>query len=611
MSLLIDVRGIALPRTRSSRTATMGGSSSSNTAQIQALLDKVGAMGGGEVVLNGVGTYLLSGTVVINYSSTRLIIPQGMTLKLDDSATLASYASTDFSSNWQTSHAAAFTAVKPVIATKKYSSGNTKVDNVIIEGGGTVDCNGANQADSGSYAGILLASATRSKVHGLKVINAGLSIVDVVTNAQRGYNIALMDSDYFEVAYCEVDQSRYDNIGGRGYTLGGTIRNNLIKSTVGGNGSAGARARAGVQWAYQGDMVVIHDNDFVQDGASDTCHCVLIHGTRRVVITNNRMKQTNSAGGACIFVFGDNTAGGDVTHDTIGTFPHATQDELGEQILIANNVMEGVATASPAMNLSGVFVRSVMVNNNSIAKSGTTGVGIQVVGTSGTPSDRIVFANNNIRYTGSDETATFSYIKGLVLANNSFEKGTDNASGMVFTKITNSAITGNRFAYNGVTTGMNAYLYFQTTCDSVLVQGNSMQKASAAIAHGAYVDQGTANTNMVFRDNDFSAATNPLTFTAAPSSGTIVAGNVGRVTKTVGTCTVANGATTTGNVAHGLAAWRTLRVGDIRLTPTNSLGNATKFYVSSIDATNFVVTVNADPGATTATFSWEANASLA
>ena len=51
MSLLIDVRGIALPRTRSSRTATMGGSSSSNTAQIQALLDKVGAMGGGDVKL--------------------------------------------------------------------------------------------------------------------------------------------------------------------------------------------------------------------------------------------------------------------------------------------------------------------------------------------------------------------------------------------------------------------------------------------------------------------------------------------------------------------------------------------------------------------------------
>jgi hypothetical protein len=83
------------------------------------------------------------------------------------------------------------------------------------------------------------------------------------------------------------------------------------------------------------------------------------------------------------------------------------------------------------------------------------------------------------------------------------------------------------------------------------------------------------------------------------------------VTEAVGTCTVANGATTTGNVAHGLTSWRTLRASDIILTPTNSLGNAAKYYVSSIDATNFVVTVNADPGATTATFGWQARANAA
>ncbi|MBP9806198.1 MAG: hypothetical protein KBE22_15030, partial [Candidatus Accumulibacter sp.] len=80
-----------------------------------------------------------------------------------------------------------------------------------------------------------------------------------------------------------------------------------------------------------------------------------------------------------------------------------------------------------------------------------------------------------IRYTGSDETGAFSYVKGLVLANNSFEKGTDNASGLTFTKVTNAVISNNLLAYNGVSTGMNAYLFFQTTCDSVLVQGNKAQ----------------------------------------------------------------------------------------------------------------------------------------
>jgi hypothetical protein len=79
-------------------------------------------------------------------------------------------------------------------------------------------------------------------------------------------------------------------------------------------------------------------------------------------------------------------------------------------------------------------------------------------------------------------------------------------------------------------------------------------------------------------------------------------GELGPMLWATGTATVSSGATTTGNIAHGLSI--APRAQDINVVPTNSLGDAAKYYISSVDATNFVITVDADPGATTATFGW-------
>lgn len=71
-----------------------------------------------------------------------------------------------------------------------------------------------------------------------------------------------------------------------------------------------------------------------------------------------------------------------------------------------------------------------------------------------------------------------------------------------------------------------------------------------------------------------------------------------------GTAAVANGATTA-VVAHGMSRTPTLR--QVAVTATNSLGNATRFWVSAVDATNLTITVDVDPGAATATFAWQIN----
>jgi parallel beta-helix repeat protein len=88
-------------------------------------------------------------------------------------------------------------------------------------------------------------------------------------------------------------------------------------------------------------------------------------------------------------------------------------------------------------------------------------------------------------------------------------------------------------------------------------------------------------------------------------SGThnIVRNNSGYVTENSGVATVISGQTSIA-VTHGLGYTPT--DGDIVVTPTNSMGSATKFYVGTYTSTQFTITVDQDPGATTAIFAWMA-----
>lgn len=79
--------------------------------------------------------------------------------------------------------------------------------------------------------------------------------------------------------------------------------------------------------------------------------------------------------------------------------------------------------------------------------------------------------------------------------------------------------------------------------------------------------------------------------------------NRGFTTESSGTATVTTGNTSV-SVSHGLGT--TPALSDIRVTPTNDLGNAAKFWISNAGASTFDINVNVDPGASTATFSWSA-----
>lgn len=138
-----------------------------------------------------------------------------------------------------------------------------------------------------------------------------------------------------------------------------------------------------------------------------------------------------------------------------------------------------------------------------------------------------------------------------------------------------------------------------------VVSGNILETANTAGKTRSLIREestGGSGDNLI-EGNSLSqnAAPTVALLEKAGVATTIIRNNIGWVTESDGTATVANG-TTSIVVNHGLSS--TPSAGNLSVTPTNSLGNANKFWVSTITATQFTINVDTDPGATTATFAW-------
>lgn len=122
--------------------------------------------------------------------------------------------------------------------------------------------------------------------------------------------------------------------------------------------------------------------------------------------------------------------------------------------------------------------------------------------------------------------------------------------------------------------------------------------ATSAQNYGV-AEAGTSDNNTIIYNDLRNNATGPALIIGA---STMVRGNRGYITESKGTGSIANGATSSGNIAHGLSY--TPAAGEISILwtedPTNAL---TDWWVSGIDGTNFVINRN-DPGASGADFGW-------
>lgn len=166
-------------------------------------------------------------------------------------------------------------------------------------------------------------------------------------------------------------------------------------------------------------------------------------------------------------------------------------------------------------------------------------------------------------------------------------------------------ISGN-YVYSAGQAADNTYrgIVFSDTASSNSALGNTVRHGGGAAQtqYGIAV-LGTSVANNTILNNDCLTAGRTASWfdSSGSSAGTIMRNTRGYTSESTGLATVASGQTTI-VVTHGVAVTPTVR--NITVVPTNNLGSATKFWISTVTSTQFTINVDVDPGAATAMFVW-------
>lgn len=179
------------------------------------------------------------------------------------------------------------------------------------------------------------------------------------------------------------------------------------------------------------------------------------------------------------------------------------------------------------------------------------------------------------------------------------------AGDSVFISGTRCVVTNNIFTSpgdNGSAAASGVHLEFNThyniVSDNVLETATNTGKTRSLIREES---TGGGGDNVITGNTLSVNAAATVALLESSGANTIVRNNIGWVTESNGTATVANGSTSIA-VNHSLSV--TPALANISVTPTNNLGTATKFWISGVGATQFTINTDANPGATTATFAW-------
>lgn len=185
--------------------------------------------------------------------------------------------------------------------------------------------------------------------------------------------------------------------------------------------------------------------------------------------------------------------------------------------------------------------------------------------------------------------------RGLIIANNNFSRSSSNRlyQPIAFYGTENSLVVNNYFRSfdyiilldkNGTDTG--------NTSRYNLIASNIFEQGDGFISFVA--ESNNIIENNILRDVTASVA-------GTPNSTTHIRNNTGYITENSGTAIVAF-TTTYIDVTHALAL--TPSINQIKVTATNDLGLASKFWISNVGVTTFRINTNIDPGSATATFVW-------
>jgi parallel beta-helix repeat protein len=338
--------------------------------------------------------------------------------------------------------------------------------------------------------------------------------------------------------------------------------------------------------------LVIANNTF--DGNNTNGDAIEINtpsgAATRVTITGNLVKNMASSGSSN----GIGIALAHVTESVIANnivrscgLDGIHVEDASENVTVSANVVTDCGRSGIAVNSSNTqatrYTRGVVVTGNTVARclttSGTGGIAVE---------------------------GNLSHYQCAVIANRVTDCGRVGGA-FCFGIDLQFGATGDRVAYNMVsnTIGVSTAGIRIAGSTNVLVQGNRCYDDQAVQTQdfGILIEQSQTDLH-VLDNNVLGNGTGGIDLSGVFVVTRMVRrNNVGHVTEANGTATIISG-TTSVAVTHGLAVTPALK--DISVTPTNSLGNAAKYWISSPTSTQFTISVNADPGATTATFAWEA-----
>lgn len=309
----------------------------------------------------------------------------------------------------------------------------------------------------------------------------------------------------------------------------------------------------------------------------------------------------------------------------------------GKNIVISHNYIGEAASDGNVRMRSGCSY--ILLEGNVIVQSAAGVLGLLSDSTTGTAVGRGIIGNTFLM-TGNDAAAihlnTANNLNNIVKGN--VISGADEGI-LVGTAVVGAIIEGNNITTctNGMKVVGSKHIINGNhidTCDTGLwIQGDyctiigNLVKNSQ-VNHGLHLDTATyctvtgnqffddqgsktqvngiveansADFNIITNNNVFDNKTNTIKAVGL-GADTIVRGNVGFATEASGTSTLVNGQTEIA-VTHGLAI--TPVIGDVMVTPIESWGNATKFWISAYSSTTFTITVDQDPGADV-DFAWKA-----
>jgi parallel beta-helix repeat protein len=171
------------------------------------------------------------------------------------------------------------------------------------------------------------------------------------------------------------------------------------------------------------------------------------------------------------------------------------------------------------------------------------------------------------------------------------------------TILTQNVCTDNGTATVGSGFGIRCSLFSTVLQEGAVLKNNRCGNTdSVNQGYGIFLS-GTETNDFIVKYNDLNnnVVQNFLNSSGA-GTGNIVRYNEGHVTENMGIATIPNGATLIA-VNHGLSITPT--ISQISVTPTNLLGAANKFGIGTISSSQFQIVVDVNPGAATATFSWQ------